>query len=89
MKKQRWLLVLGATLFVFCFFSTTPSAEVTIRVANQASQWADAFKKFVPKFTEETGIKIEFEDISFGVMYEKLKTTFIGGTSKSEDGSKI
>jgi ABC-type glycerol-3-phosphate transport system substrate-binding protein len=82
MKKQRWLLVLGATLFVFCFFSTTPSAEVTIRVANQASQWADAFKKFVPKFTEETGIKIEFEDISFGVMYEKLKTTFIGGTSK-------
>lgn len=82
MKKKRWLTVVVVALFALGFVSTGFSADVTLRVANQASQWADTFKKFVPQFTEETGIKIEFEDISFGVMYEKLKTTFIGGVSK-------
>lgn len=54
---------------------------VTVRVGTQASQWADAFKAMAPEFTEETGIELVFDDISFGVMYEKLKTTFIGGAS--------
>jgi len=57
-------------------------AGVTIRVANQASQWADVFKTFAPEFEKITGAKMEFEDISFGVMYEKLKTTFIGEIAK-------
>ncbi len=82
MKKLSWLSFFLVVLFTLTFVSAGFAADVTVRVANQASQWADAFKKFAPKFTEETGIKMEFEDISFGVMYEKLKTTFIGGVSK-------
>jgi ABC-type glycerol-3-phosphate transport system substrate-binding protein len=58
-----------------------PFDGVTVRVGTQSSQWADAFKKMAPEFTEETGITLEFDDISFDVMYEKLKTTFIGGAS--------
>ena len=58
-----------------------PYEGVTVRVGTQSSQWADAFKKMVPEFTEETGIEVVFDDISFDVMYEKLKTTFIGGAS--------
>jgi multiple sugar transport system substrate-binding protein len=57
-----------------------PFDGVTVRVGTQASQWADAFKAMAPQFTEETGITLEFDDISFGVMYEKLKTGFIGGS---------
>ncbi|MGE4248990.1 MAG: sugar ABC transporter substrate-binding protein [Parvibaculaceae bacterium] len=56
-----------------------PYDGVTIRIGTQASQWADVYKKMAPEFTKETGIKVEFDDISFDVMYEKLKTTFIGG----------
>lgn len=58
-----------------------PYEGVTIRVGTQSSQWADVFKAMVPEFTKETGINVEFEDISFDVMYEKLKTTFIGGAA--------
>jgi ABC-type glycerol-3-phosphate transport system substrate-binding protein len=58
-----------------------PFEGVTVRVGTQASQWADAFKGMAPEFTEETGITLEFDDISFGVMYEKLKTGFIGGAT--------
>jgi multiple sugar transport system substrate-binding protein len=57
------------------------SQEITVRVGTQSSQWADAFKAMAPEFTAETGIALEFDDISFDVMYEKLKTTFIGGAS--------
>ncbi len=58
-----------------------PYAGTTLRIGTQASQWADVFKKMAPQFTEETGIEVVFDDISFDVMYEKLKTTFIGGAS--------
>lgn len=75
------ILVL-VTFSVVGYTAQKKFAGVTIKVANQASQWADAFKTLVPRFTEETGIKIEFDDISFGVMYEKLKTTFIGEVAK-------
>ncbi len=61
------------------FAQDKPYDGVTIHVGTQSSQWADVFKKMAPEFTKETGIKVEFEDISFDVMYEKLKTTFIGG----------
>jgi ABC-type glycerol-3-phosphate transport system substrate-binding protein len=56
-----------------------PFDGVTVRVGTQASQWADAFKQYAPDFTKETGITLEFDDISFDVMYEKLTTGFIGG----------
>lgn len=61
--------------------SERPYEGVTVRVGTQSSQWADAFKAMVPEFTAETGIELVFDDISFDVMYEKLKTTFIGGAS--------
>lgn len=61
--------------------AVVPAQEVTVRVGTQSSQWADAFKAMAPEFTAETGIALEFDDISFDVMYEKMKTTFIGGAS--------
>ena len=82
MKKS---LLMAATLATSIYAAGGASAQdkpydgVTIRVGTQSSQWADVFKSMAPEFTKETGIKVEFEDISFDVMYEKLKTTFIGG----------
>jgi multiple sugar transport system substrate-binding protein len=58
-----------------------PYDGVTVKVGTQASQWADVFKKMAPEFTAETGIKLEFDDTSFDVMYEKLKTVFLGGAA--------
>ena len=58
-----------------------PYQGTTLRIGTQASQWADAFKKMTPDFTQKTGIEVVYDDTSFDVMYEKLKTIFIGGTS--------
>jgi multiple sugar transport system substrate-binding protein len=58
-----------------------PYDGVTITVGTQSSQWADVFKTMAPEFTKETGIKVNFDEISFDVIYEKLKTAFIGGAS--------
>jgi multiple sugar transport system substrate-binding protein len=73
------LAAVASTLGVNAQAQTRPYDGVTVKVGTQSSQWADAFKKMAPEFTKETGIKVEFDDISFDVMYEKLKTTFIGG----------
>ncbi len=85
MRTPRSLcLLLFPAIFTFggaAIAQDKPFDGVTVRVAAQASQWADAFKQYVPQFTEETGITLEFDDISFDVMYEKLKTGFIGGAS--------
>jgi ABC-type glycerol-3-phosphate transport system substrate-binding protein len=83
MQTPRWLrLLLFSTFLAFnqgALAQNKPFDGVTVRVGTQASQWADAFKQYAPDFTKETGITLEFDDISFDVMYEKLKTGFIGG----------
>src|SRR4051812_18489698 len=69
-----------------CTLPYAPSAPAqaaqgsTIRVGCQSSQWANVSKKLAPEFTAQTGIKVEFEDIPFGVEYEKLKTAFVAGS---------
>ena len=56
-----------------------PYQGTTIRVGCQSSQWANVSKQMAAEFTAQTGIKVEFEDIPFGVEYEKLKTAFVAG----------
>lgn len=56
------------------------AAATTIRIGTQSSQWADQLASIFEEFTAETGIKVEIDPISFGVMYEKLKTGFFAGT---------
>lgn len=82
MRSKFLIAALAASAFSSSALAQDkPYDGVTLRIGTQSSQWADAFKAMVPQFTAETGIKVEFEDISFDVMYEKLKTTFIGGAS--------
>jgi len=80
------LLAITVAIGVFCSTGYTTNkkrfAGITIRIATQSSNWADDYKTMVPRFCKETGAKVEFDDISFGVMYEKLKTAFIGGVAK-------
>jgi len=57
-----------------------PYQGTTIRVGCQSSQWANVSKQMAAEFTAQTGIKVEFEDIPFGVEYEKLKTAFVAGS---------
>jgi multiple sugar transport system substrate-binding protein len=57
-----------------------PYQGTTVRVGCQSSQWANVSKQMAPDFTSETGIRVEFEDIPFGVSYEKLKTAFVAGS---------
>jgi multiple sugar transport system substrate-binding protein len=81
MKKLLLVTSVVASIWsgVLAHAADKPYAGTTIRVGTQSSQWAEVYEKMAPEFTKETGIKVEFEDISFDVMYEKLKTTFIGG----------
>lgn len=85
MKRPLKSLCVAGLLAITSFASlraeaqTKPYAGVTITVGAQSSQWADVFQSMAPEFTKETGIKVEVDDISFDVMYQKLKTTFIGG----------
>jgi multiple sugar transport system substrate-binding protein len=57
-----------------------PYQGTTIRVGCQSSQWANVSKQMAGEFTAQPGIKVEFEDIPFGVEYEKLKTAFVAGS---------
>ena len=57
-----------------------PYQGATVRIRCQSSQWANVSKKMAADFTAETGIRVEFEDIPFGVEYEKLKTAFVAGS---------
>ena len=54
--------------------------EVVIRIGTQSSQWQAVLATYFEAFTGKTGIKVEIDDISYGVMYEKLKSGFIGGS---------
>lgn len=84
MDRRSLLVAVAATVALGCSAPVQaqekPYAGTTIRIGTQASQWADVYKKMAPQFTAETGINVVFDDISFDVMYEKLKTTFIGGS---------
>lgn len=82
MRMKMTIAALAVSVFATAADAQNkPYEGVTLRIGTQSSQWADVFKTMVPEFTAETGIKVEFEDISFDVMYEKLKTTFIGGSA--------
>lgn len=81
---RKWKLVSAAALLASvcagaALAQDRPFEGTTIRVGTQSSQWADVFRAMAPEFTAETGIEVLFDDISFDVMYENLKTTFIGG----------
>jgi multiple sugar transport system substrate-binding protein len=78
-------VALAGLLLIAALAWTTPQAEKkeaggVVRLGVQSSQWADALSGFFDEFTAETGIRVEMESISFGVMYERLKSGFVGGT---------
>ena len=55
-------------------------AGVTITIATQSSQWADAFKKLAPEWEQKTGAKVNFVDIPYGNQYENLMSKYIANT---------
>ena len=61
------LLLVASAAVAWCGSAVAAGdhAGVTVRIGTQASQWADAFKTMAPEFTAETGITLEFDDISF------------------------
>ncbi|MHA1262191.1 MAG: ABC transporter substrate-binding protein [Candidatus Freyarchaeota archaeon] len=77
MKTKLGLI--GITGLLVLMMVVIPVGAVTVRLGVQSSQWADVLSTFFEEFTAETGIKVEMESISFGVMYEKLKTGFVAG----------
>ena len=87
MRKHSIVISIYLAVF-FSLVGWTPTSRAqekpyqgtTIRVGCQSSQWANVSKQMAAEFTAQTGIKVEFEDIPFGVEYEKLKTAFVAGS---------
>lgn len=75
------ILAIVSMLIMSVGAAQQPYAGREVRIGCQSSQWCDVYKELAPEFTAETGIRVLFEDIPFGTMYEVLKTHFVAGAS--------
>ena len=86
-------LAMVASLFAGCEAaggSTQPAPEAsadkpfagkTIHILMEDVPDTEYVQSLVPKFTEETGIKVEIESISYSTMHEKLAAQLIASTN--------
>jgi multiple sugar transport system substrate-binding protein len=75
------IIVIAAIAGGYWYFARPPREEqVTIRVIIEVTPIADELQKLVPKFEEETGIKVIWEAYSYDAVIEKEMTDFIAET---------
>ena len=84
LSKKLTILVIGIVLCVILLFSIagkgTGRGEVTLNVLSVQDPFYFGMELLVPKFEEETGIKVNLEGLSYDAMHAKIITSFIGKT---------
>lgn len=58
-----------------------PFAGTQLVLASQTDQYITAFRALLPKFEEETGIKITMDELGYVDLYQKLTADFVGNTA--------
>lgn len=57
-----------------------PFAGTELTLASMTDQYITAFRYLIPKFEEETGIKITLDELGYVDLYQKLTADFVGET---------
>ncbi len=58
-----------------------PFAGTQLVLASMTDQYVAAFRALIPKFEEETGIKITMDELGYVDLYQKLTADFVGHTA--------
>lgn len=58
-----------------------PFAGTQLTLASMTDQYVAAFRVLVPKFEEQTGIKITLDELGYVDLYQKLTADFVGHTA--------
>ncbi|NOX62999.1 MAG: extracellular solute-binding protein [Chloroflexi bacterium] len=58
-----------------------PFAGTELVLASMTDQYVAAFRYLIPKFEEETGIKITLDELGYVDLYQKLTADFVGHTA--------
>ena len=58
-----------------------PYAGTELVLASMTDQYVTAFRELIPKFEEETGIKITLDELGYVDLYQKLTADFVGHTA--------
>lgn len=58
-----------------------PFAGTELVLASMTDQYVAAFRALVPKFEEETGIKVTLDELGYVDLYQKLTADFVGHTA--------
>lgn len=58
-----------------------PFAGTELVLASMTDQYITAFRYLIPKFEEETGIKITMDELGYVDLYQKLTADFVGHTA--------
>ncbi|MFN8458386.1 MAG: sugar ABC transporter substrate-binding protein [Anaerolineae bacterium] len=56
-------------------------AGIQLTLASQTDQYVAAFRVLIPKFEEQTGIKITMDELGYVDLYQKLTADFVGKTA--------
>jgi len=59
-----------------------PFAGTELTLASMTDQYVAAFRVLLPKFEEETGIKITMDELGYTDLYQKLTADFVGKTAQ-------
>ncbi|MFL7839329.1 MAG: extracellular solute-binding protein [Candidatus Promineifilaceae bacterium] len=57
-----------------------PYAGTELVLASMTDQYISAFRALIPKFEEETGIKVTMDELGYTDLYQKLTADFVAGT---------
>ncbi len=57
-----------------------PFAGTELTLASMTDQYVTAFKYLIPKFEEETGIKVTLDELGYVDLYQKLTADFVAHT---------
>jgi len=58
-----------------------PYAGTELVLASMTDQYVTAFRELIPKFEEETGIKVTMDELGYVDLYQKLTADFVGETA--------
>ncbi|MEW5960148.1 MAG: extracellular solute-binding protein, partial [Chloroflexota bacterium] len=58
-----------------------PFAGTELVLASMTDQYVTAFRYLVPKFEEETGVKVTLDELGYVDLYQKLTADFVGHTA--------
>lgn len=57
-----------------------PFAGTELVLASMTDQYITAFRKLIPEFEKETGIKVTMDELGYVDLYQKLTADFVGNT---------